>query len=187
LLSIYKIADLRRRADICCELSKYQKMMNNYFQLTQDNTHYFPYDSFTQAAKDAVKDWDPTKTCLILKGETGYGKTEFAKALMYARTKQYACFVSNLNKLGVRAHNQPIIYDDMNFSQCKREKGIYLTDVANDRDIRILFGFHTVPALTPRIFTTNLSMDEFLPYDPTGAIDRRCTFIDVTKLGKLYA
>lgn len=187
LLDIYKIADLRRRADICCELSKYQKMMNNFFQLTQDNTSYFPFDSFTQAARDAVADWDCTKTCLILKGETGFGKTEFAKALMYERTNKYACFVSNLNKLGIRAQNQPIIYDDMNFSQCKREKGIHLTDLENDRDIRILFGVHTVPAKTPRIFTTNMSMQDFMPFDPTGAIDRRCTFIDVTDLGKLYA
>lgn len=186
LIDIYEKADLRRRADICRDLPSYQKMMNNYYLLTDNTTEYMDLDTFKPEVLELFEDWNHLQHSLVLRGPSCMGKTELAKALLKARTDQFCLLVSNINKLIVHRHCQPILYDDMTFEKCSREKVICLTDLENDRDIRILFGIKTVSALTPKIFCTNKTLDEFFPADQYRAIDSRIKVIDLTGFGILY-
>lgn len=163
------------------------KMVSNWRMSKEDATVYHELDEFRQeVVEETLKDFDPKKQSLILKGPTDMGKTEFSKAIIKYITKKNPLFCSNLNKLVHREWGQGIIFDDMNFKEIRRSKAIALTDVANDRDIRVLFGIHTINAGTPRIFTTNEEIEDYLPYDEHGAIDRRIKIVDLTKFGRLF-
>ena len=165
-----------------------KKMINNWEKHNQDLTVRHELEEFKpEAVQKVINNWAPSKTTLILKGPSEMGKTELAKALLKrVCPKQNPLFCSNLNKLKYRDAHQPFICDDMNFSQISRSKGIALLDIENERDIRILFGIHTIDAGCPRIFTTNEEMEQFLPYSDDPAIDRRFVVVDVTEFGRLY-
>lgn len=162
------------------------KMINNWRKFQRDDTVHHELEEFTSKARDSVSDWDPRTHTLILKGPSNMGKTEFAKALLKRVTQKNPIFCSNLNKLRYRDTHQPFILDDMNFRALSRTKGIALTDIENERDIRILFGIHTIDAGTARIFTTNEDMEDYLPMDLTGAIGRRIKVVDMESFGRLY-
>ena len=95
--------------------------------------------------------------------------------------------VGNLNKLTFTRAHQGLLFDDMNFSELRRAKTIAITDIANDRDIRILFGIHTIIAGTPRIYTSNEGLSQLfnLTY-LSQAIRRRLHVVDVAQYGILY-
>lgn len=109
--------------------------------------------------------------------------------------------LTNLNKLPFSEKGQGLVFDDMNFSNHNRTTAIHLVDIENDRDMRILFGIHTILAGTPKIMCTNEALYDFLPLvgDPSfangfakkskedEAILRRITHLDLTKFGKLYS
>lgn len=162
------------------------KMLNNWRKYNRDNTVYHTLDDFKPEVVESLQEWDHKKETLILKGPSDMGKTELAKAALKELTGRDPLFCSNLNKLKFRDSHQPFILDDMNFHQISRTKGIALTDIENERDIRILFGIHTIDAGCPRIFTTNEEMSEYLPRDDTGAIARRIRVVDVTHFRRLY-
>lgn len=186
LREIIDQADWNFKAYVFKNKTSIDKMVNNWRKHNRDDTVFHEFSEFTTKAQKAVSEWDPTKETLVLEGESNMGKTELAKALLKHLTKKNPIFCSNLNKLSYRDAHQPIILDDMNFQNISRSKGIALTDIENDRDIRILFGIHTIEAGTARIFTTNQSRGEFLPYDAHGAIDRRVRWVDLSNLGRLY-
>lgn len=110
--------------------------------------------------------WDRSKA-LILHGRSFLGKTSLARSLMPT-----ALFVNNietLKDLKVGVH-QGIIFDDMNFmgepgtakGRWPRESQIHLVDYDYDRSIHCRYFNATIPARTPKIFTTNLSPREML-------------------------
>lgn len=186
---IFNEANIARQADMMHEFKPIKNMLRTYDAFTQNNTVFHPVESFhPDAVKEIYDTWKPKYESLILKGPSNMGKTELAKAIILAMTKKRPLFCSNLNKLGVRDPHQPILYDDMNFANISREKAIFLTDIENDRDIRILYGIHTVEAGTCRIFTTNEDVKDLLPLfkDTHGAIKRRFRVVDLTRYGKLY-
>lgn len=176
--------------DLNLKMDKYQKALNNKMKLDEDQTVRHEITDFKKEALKKIVDskWDPTKQVLILKGPSNMGKTELAKALCKKQTKKDPLFVSNLNKIRFQQGNQPIVFDDMKFHLTRREKVIHLMDVENERDIRILFGIHTIPAQTLKIFTTNEDLTDFLPHfaEDDTAISRRYCFVDMTELGCLY-
>lgn len=163
------------------------KMINNWKKHNQDLTVRHKLKEFNpELVTNILEDWKPDKESLIIKGPSNKGKTELAKALLKELTGKNPLFCSNLNKLKYRDAHQPFVLDDMNFSQISRSKGISLLDIENERDIRILFGIHTIDAGCPRIFTTNEEMEAFLPFSDDPAIARRFRVIDVTSFGRLY-
>lgn len=179
-------ADWNFKAYIFKNKTSIDKMVNNWRKHNRDDTVYHELEEFTKEARDAVQGWNPATHTLVLQGDSNMGKTELAKALLKSRTKKNPIFCSNLNKLSYRDTHQPLILDDMNLGGISRSKAIALTDIENDRDIRILFGIHTIEAGTARIFTTNESREDFLPGDSHGAIDRRVLWVNLSTLGRLY-
>lgn len=176
------------RAYVMKNKSSVDKMVNNWRKFNEDQTVYYSLDEFKPKVLTALEDsgWNPKKQTLILKGPSNAGKTELAKAALKKLTGQNPLFCRNLNKLAHQEPGQPIIMDDMNFSQIHRTKAIALTDIENDSDIRILFGIHTIDAGTAQIFTTNEEYEDYLPYDTTDVIRRRVCWVDLTKFGRLY-
>lgn len=191
LREIVEAGDYNFKAYVFKHKDLIDKMINNWRKFNRDDTVYHEMDEFLNepgqdTARDEISAWDPTKETLILKGPSNMGKTELAKAILKKLTGKNPIFCSNLNKLKYRDVHQPFILDDMNFSLISRTKGIALVDVENERDIRILFGIHTIDAGCARIFTTNEEMKDFLPQDTHGAIKRRVRVVDLEQYGRLY-
>lgn len=113
---------------------------------------------------------------VVLHGPSGIGKTQFALAhftnpLMVSHKDDLATYE--------RGFHDGIIFDDMCFAHWPRTVQIHLTDMDQPRSIDIKYGRATIPAYTPKIFTTN-SLDLFDLTDP--AIARRVNVKSVTSL-----
>lgn len=188
LKQIIEQSEWDMRAYIYKNMLKLKEMINTWKQVNTNHTVTHKIGEYHKNVVDLLDAWDPTKQTLIIKGPSNLGKTEFAKAVVFHKTKKHAAFCSNLNKLKYRDAHQPIIFDDMNFRLLSREKTIHLLDIENDRDIRILFGIHTIEAGTMRVITTNENLSVLLPRekDLYGAIDRRYFFVDLTPFKTIY-
>lgn len=180
-----------RRSQFFSKLTTVKRMIYNYDNWHHSEVTIKPIETFKPEVLAAIqKVWDPSKTTLILRGPPDKGKTELAKAMLHAGTDKNPLVMTNLNKLPFMAKGQGLIFDDMKFDKISRTKAIALTDLANDRDIRILYGIHTIPAGTPKIICTNERYEELLPFgydeELNEAIHRRVTVVDVTEFGQLY-
>lgn len=90
---------------------------------------------------------------IILWGPAGIGKTYFARALL-----PNALFVSHIDELlkyDPREFNG-IIFDDMSFMHYPRETQIHIVDFDMPRALHCRYSVATIPAGTPKIFTTNV-------------------------------
>lgn len=93
----------------------------------------------------------PEDKSLILWGDAGIGKTEYAKYLL-----PNALFVSHMDDLRLySAEYDGIIFDDMCFLHMPRTAQIHLVDIDNIRSIHIRYRTAVLPAHTKRIFLTN--------------------------------
>lgn len=99
---------------------------------------------------DEITDWSKSH---IIVGETGIGKTEYAKrhfpggCLMISR-------VDELKKFDPTVH-EGIVFDDMEFMRLTREEQIHLVDIDEDRTIGNRYVDAFIPAGTKKIFTCN--------------------------------
>lgn len=126
----------------------------------------------------SVPQWDRSKA-LILHGSSGLGKSSLARSLMPT-----ALFVSHMEDLKMfkPGIHEGIIFDDMNWmgdpetqrGRWSRESQIHLVDWDNDRSIHCRYHNTTIPAGTPKVFTTNLLPREILLVHDE-AIHRRTT------------
>ena len=182
---LFENGDLKRRADLMIDMDKYKKQLCNYKRFTESAVVIQPIDTFKPEVVDYVKKNWKEGTSLVLSGKSGMGKTELAKSLM---TELHGSpkFISNINALAHRDPSQPIIFDDMDFSQCNRVKKIHMLDLANDRNIRILYGIATIEAGTQRIFTTNADTEAGIFGLTDMAHHRRMSFVNIDEFGKLY-
>lgn len=113
----------------------------------------------------AFQDWNTHS--LILYGESGVGKTTWAKKHI-----ELPClFVSHLDVLKDydATFHKGIIFDDVSFMHFPRESQIHIVDNYDPRSIHCRYRVAHIPAGTPKVFTANkrIVMD-----DP--AINRRC-------------
>lgn len=143
--------------------AKYPNLYGRYRRLQiRDNVPRYNLDSFN---------WDPIPldSSIIIWGDAGIGKTEFAKALL----GRYF-LISHLDELpGYNPVDyEGIIFDDMSFTHLHREAQIHLLDWDNDRAIHIRYGIATIPAETKKIFTTNVNGGNIFNLDD-AAIKRR--------------
>lgn len=109
---------------------------------------------------------------IILWGEAGIGKTEYAKYLL-----PKALFVSHMDDLGsFNEDYDGIIFDDMDFRHLPRSAQIHITDVDNNRSIHIRYKIASIPAHTKKIFLTNVFNGEIFDIND-AAINRRLQII----------
>ena len=127
----------------------------------QDNRYQL--DQFSVPAK--IKEWMETmmeKTALILTGRSGTGKTELAIAI-FKKMVRNPLLVRDINQLkGLNHGHDGIIFDDISLKGLKRERIIHLIDVERASGVDIKHGCAIIPEKTPLVFTTNLSINEFL-------------------------
>lgn len=115
-------------------------------------------------------EWEPitawSKTVILI-GDAGIGKTEFAKAHF-----KNPLFISHMDQLAeFNSDHDGIIFDDMDFNHYPRTAQIHLCDTANTRHIHIRYCTGRIPANTKRIITCNK-----MPVDINDdSIKRRCT------------
>ena len=103
---------------------------------------------------------------LVLYGESGVGKTNWAKWHMPLPS----LFVSHLDCLKDYdpGFHKSIIFDDVSFLHMPREAQIHIVDTFDPRSIHCRYRVANVPAKTPKCFTANRRI---LLDDP--AINRR--------------
>lgn len=145
---------------------RHERGIRSYRDLTLIPDAPEPYDlsSFRWEAPEPL-------TSLILWGEPGIGKTEFAKALL-----PNALFCSHLDDLRLfdAGVYSGIIFDDMSFSHMPRTAQIHIADFDNPRSIHIRYTVARIPRNTPKIFTTNVAGGAIFSLED-GAIARRLT------------
>lgn len=126
---------------------------------------------FFGPTRAAPVDWIPSKQALIIEGPSGCGKTQWA--LDYARHRGLRYLkCSHYQGLKKFTDHEMLIFDDADESLNKQDSStwISLTDVEQERDLRVLHGCVSVPAM-PKIFTTNGGLT---PADNSaGAVARR--------------
>jgi hypothetical protein len=121
-------------------------------------------ETFSEDWRKKVENYDYSKA-MILIGESGIGKTEFALALLPG-----ALVVSHMDQLSeFNSRHNGIIFDDMAFTHMPRTGQIHLVDWTLDRAIHIRYQVALIPKNTKKIFTSNVT--DIFEDDP--AINRR--------------
>jgi Geminivirus Rep catalytic domain len=120
-----------------------------------------------------LKDAKDTTT-LVLLGPSGFGKTEFAKAIF-----ANPLFVRHTEQLkNLELTHDGIIYDDFDLSKYSTEDVIKILDLQSETTVNVKHSAAVIPKGIPRILTSNKKLHEIMPHDPHGAIARR-TFLVV--------
>jgi len=90
---------------------------------------------------------------IVLKGESGCGKTTWAKT----HAPKPALFVSHIDSLKrfQPGFHKSIIFDDVDFNHYPRTGQIHIADWENPRAIHVRYGTVEIPANTYKIFTCN--------------------------------
>lgn len=129
---------------------------------------------------DIPADWKN----LFLTGETGQGKTQFARALLPGAT-----VVSHRNQLCLADFTKGVIFDDFDVSHWPPAAVIHLLDWDEPRGIDVKHGHVIIPPGTRKIFTYNRELWEWAPKEcPSSqfdAIKRRITEVRVER--RLYS
>lgn len=127
------------------------------------------------------------RTALFLYGDAGLGKTEFACALMHtvAPAKVFH-FVNKLDRLRdvLFAPGEGLVFDEAYYAACSIDDFKGIVDVEKGRDVACRHKDGTIPAGTPRIFSTNWPREQMLPREALGgfhggAVCRRMLWVDV--------
>lgn len=192
--------------EICDELKKGKMLMELYLALSSEDQNIFGKDLLPKAQK--FEKWivasrrpkkrrkiyqfsnqtqDPnllkfpkfkTAKSMVLTGLPGSGKTTWARYQF--KNPLIVRHLDKLKQYNARVHDG-IIFDDMNFSMMEREPKIHLLDVELDTDINVKHGMVTIPAETPRIFVTNLTLQAMLG-EHDAAHDRRIVLVSIAQL-----
>ncbi len=127
---------------------------------------YAPKYSLDDFPWDPILDWERS---VILYGEPGIGKTQFAKAHF-----KCALFINHMDQLmdfDPETH-EGIVFDDMDFKHMPRTAQIHILDQEEARAIHIRYTTAYIPEGTHKVFTTNEPDGEIFAIDD-GAIARR--------------
>ena len=121
--------------------------------------------------------WDPTMTALLLCGDTGIGKTNWAKTWCAANDKTYLKVLGHIDYARHYNGEDVIIFDDVSLLHTPITNQIHACTVEEESAIHCRYS----PAIIPRgviiIFTFNPGNDP-VRYNDNAAIARRCHFWD---------
>lgn len=181
-------ADISRKAYICQNMVKIKDMFYQHdLMMREAKPPEFPLESFKESeVKQSITSHDFTKRehgqkkkCLVLTGESNTGKTKLAKAVF-----KNPLIVRHKDKLKQfdPVRHDGIVFDDMSFANYSRETVLALMDMDDDADINVKNSMVTIPAGTPRIFTTNRPMYATLSgwdteYDPDNSFLPKPLFV----------
>lgn len=127
--------------------------------------HIYPLTS------DYDPEWDPDEKSLHLEGESGSGKTEWAKSYVTHKLQKTFHRVTHLDGLKKYNGEDIIIWDDLEFTHIPRTSAIHIAEVKNARDIHCR---HSVASIPPGVSNIFLSNNSYIwPRDDYGAIERR--------------
>lgn len=127
------------------EFIKYARGIDNYFQMFSTKRFEIFHGPFKWSHNFLFD------RSVILWGNAGIGKTEYAKYLL-----PNALFVSHMDDLGTFNEDYDgIIFDDMSFVHLPRTSQIHILDIENDRSIHIRYKTAFIPRHTKKIFLTN--------------------------------
>lgn len=157
------------------------QMMDDYYQVRKDINEAPKYtmNDFTNVPNE-IKAWLDSKKpmTVVIWGPSGVGKTELAKAVLYAKGKR-VLFVREIQALKdfEPGFHDAIIFDDLNVSETPREQLIHLVDVDNASDLRLLYRGKRLPARIDKVFTTNT----ISYFNSDAAVQRRVFIIHIPK------
>jgi len=118
--------------------------------------------------------WNESMKCLILRGNSGCGKTTWAKRSLPTPIL-FVSHIDTLKKFRPGFHKS-ILFDDIDVKHYPRTSQIHLVDFENSRDIHCRHTVAHIPAGIYKVFTCN---EWPLTEDP--AIARRCVRRTVAK------
>lgn len=120
------------------------------------------------------------KYALFVKGDAGWGKTQFVLSMF--RNPLLIRHMDKLKVFDVDIHDA-LVFDDMSFAHWPREAIIHLVDIEEETDLNVKCGMITIPARTPRVFTTNKDWGKIVPDDCSfdTAILRRIRWVEVVE------
>lgn len=198
----YSLADWTRKAYIAKNWDILTKMITNHKRILREIANAKPkFSKENFYPNKLAEEHDFTTKALVLRGppnggKTQYAKTFFKKPLLVRHPDKLKSFDENVH--------DGIIFDDQSYGHWPRESVIHLMDVEEEADINVKNSMVTIPAGTPRIFTTNRQMrvveeDRFGKVEHTKdksflparldefdtAIDRRLTVVTCGDLRKL--
>lgn len=141
--------------------------------LEQMTTEIIPInEEYTFHPIPGIDRWNRTHFAAWINGETNTGKTEYAKTLF--KNPHLISHIDQLKQFKAGIHDG-IIFDDMSFKHWPRQAQIHILDIENPRGINVKHSVVTIPAGTPRIFTSN---DIIFDIHDT-AIKRRISYFKV--------
>lgn len=96
--------------------------------------------------------WNTNLTLLII-GESGIGKTTWAKQMM-PKPILFVSHMDDLRKFRINFHKS-ILFDDVKINHMPETAQIHILDTENPRSIHVRYGTVRIPARTPKVFTCN--------------------------------
>ena len=126
---------------------------------------------------------------LYLQGSPGTGKSRVIEAYVVKTLKLNPLTINDINSIRnfTEGIHTAIIFDDVNLSKVSEEELIKLLDSEQESTFRVTHGSISIPAYTPRFFSSNKELKDCVNFKLTQAMTRRVIHITIgdTKLFQL--
>lgn len=197
LTAQYQAADIAQKAYLAKNYQILNQMINEHKRIMRRIAKEKPRFTKNDFILIPEAENHNFKWSLVLMGEAGYGKTQYAKSFF-----QTPLVVRHMDKLKMFDENyhDGVVFDDMSFAKYKRENVVHIFDTEEDQDINVKNAMITLPPWVPKVFCTNRELrvykqDRFgevlldtdksfmppkLDQEQLDAVDRRCHIVHIT-------
>jgi hypothetical protein len=150
------------------DVAGYVKSFNIMLNAPKAYEHLYKIEDFNTPLID-----EPFR-CIFLKGESGWGKTQWAAC--HFKNPLVVTHIDDFRNFKAGFHDG-LVMDDISLKHLPRESVIQMTDWDLDRSIHGRNVNAKIPKNTRKIFVTNKPWDEYMPYDEYNAIYSRFSHI----------